>query len=228
MLLYLSARIQNPKCITGPALKKGGKSMNYEQFCIERARREREQQQAEIATIRPRSFTLNLSDADVERLFEKAYSNGITPADLLEGFIGDLVGGTYSHGSDERLYAQQYFDRCNYGDGSESWLAWSLYNCEYSDIEDYLSVYESCLEEMEDPIPDEQEKIKELFADAEAKLKEIYDSYVAEMKYRSVAEPQPYSEALQAVIDYRAELKCMKEGRLATTVENKIEGGETS
>lgn len=38
-----------------------------------------EQQAAEIKTIKPREFKINLSDADVKRLFEKAYSNGITP-----------------------------------------------------------------------------------------------------------------------------------------------------
>ncbi len=54
----------------------------------------RERQEAEIRTIKPRGITLNLSDADVERLFTKAYSNGITPSKLIEGFLRDLLDGT--------------------------------------------------------------------------------------------------------------------------------------
>ena len=36
-------------------------------------------QEQEIATIAPRTFKLELSDADVNRLFEKAGSVGLTP-----------------------------------------------------------------------------------------------------------------------------------------------------
>ena len=71
-----------------------------------------ERQQKEIETIRERTFKISLSDADVERLALKAASGGLLPEELLENFIGDLVRGTYSNGSDERLYAEQWFERC--------------------------------------------------------------------------------------------------------------------
>ena len=71
-----------------------------------------EKQQKEIETIRERTFKMRLSDADVERLALKAASGGLLPEELLENFIGDLVWGTYSNGSDERLCAEQWFDRC--------------------------------------------------------------------------------------------------------------------
>ena len=35
-----------------------------------------------------------------------------TIGELIENFAGDLVGGTYSNGSDERDYADQWFERC--------------------------------------------------------------------------------------------------------------------
>ena len=79
----------------------------------------REQQEAEIKTIKPRVITLNLSDADVERLFGKTYVNGITPSELIEGFRGDLIDGTYSNGSAERMLADEHFDRCCYGMGDD-------------------------------------------------------------------------------------------------------------
>lgn len=198
--------------------------MNYEEIWREQAKR----QQAEIATIRPRSFTLSLSDADVERLYEKAYSRGITPAELLEGFIGDLVCGTYTHGSDERMYAQQYFDRCCY-DGNGSWLEWALNDMEYSDIVEALELREdglgdiAYLEDNNDAEPGELEERKRWVEEAEAELKEIYDRYAAEVEH-----PQPYPEALQAVIDYRSELQRMKEGWLSAAVETQTERGEIS
>lgn len=71
-----------------------------------------ERQEAEIKTIKERSLTLKLSDADVERLFIKAGGAGLTVSELLENFIGDLVDGTYSNGSDERDIVEQWFDRC--------------------------------------------------------------------------------------------------------------------
>lgn len=69
-------------------------------------------QEEEIKTIKSRNYNLNLSDADVERLAEKALSYGLTAAELLENFIGDIVNGTYSNGSDERMYASEWAERC--------------------------------------------------------------------------------------------------------------------
>mgnify|MGYP006907984167 CR=1 FL=1 len=61
---------------------------------------------------KPKTFSLNLSDADIKQLFLKTGISGITPEELLENFISDLLDGEYSNGSDERMYAQQWFDRC--------------------------------------------------------------------------------------------------------------------
>lgn len=80
----------------------------------------------EIETIRARTITLNLSDADYDRLLKKAGSNGLTVAELLQNFIADLVDGTYANGSDERMYAQDWFDRCYFGMFEETTLLRSL------------------------------------------------------------------------------------------------------
>lgn len=69
-------------------------------------------QEEEIKTIKPRTYNINLSDADVERLAKTAGAYGLTASELLENFIGDLVSGTYSNGSDERMYAEQWAERC--------------------------------------------------------------------------------------------------------------------
>ena len=74
-----------------------------------------EQQNKEIEIIKPRTLEIKLSDADVKRLAEKAGAHGLSVAELLKAFIGDLVCGTYSNGSDERMYAEQWFERCWFG-----------------------------------------------------------------------------------------------------------------
>ena len=39
-------------------------------------------------------------------------ADGISPDEVLNGFLADLCGLDGSHGSDERDLAQQYYDRC--------------------------------------------------------------------------------------------------------------------
>jgi hypothetical protein len=69
-----------------------------------------EEQKKEIETIRERKITVKLSDADCDRLARKCGEHGLTIGELIENFVGDLVGGTYSNGSDERDYADQWFE----------------------------------------------------------------------------------------------------------------------
>ena len=96
-------------------------------------------QQKEIETIKERTITLELSDADCERIAKKAGKHGLTVAELLENFIGDLVDGTYSNGSDERHYAERWFERCWFGAFPDATLLKYLldYGC---DIDDFISV----------------------------------------------------------------------------------------
>ncbi len=62
----------------------------------------------EAETVRERIYKIRLSDADVERLAKRALSYNLSPAELLENFIGDLVDGTYTNGSDERMYGKKF------------------------------------------------------------------------------------------------------------------------
>lgn len=96
-----------------------------------------EKQQKEIKTIRERSITVKLSDADCDRLARKCGEYGLTIGALIENFIGDLVGGTYSNGSDERDLADQWFERCWFGMFPEQTLLNHLLGWGY-DPEDYL------------------------------------------------------------------------------------------
>ena len=51
-----------------------------------------EEQKKEIETIRERKITVKLSDADCDRLARKCGEHGLTIGELIENFVGDLVG----------------------------------------------------------------------------------------------------------------------------------------
>ena len=146
-------------------------------------------QQKEIETITERKLSLNLSDADVERLCVKAGIAQLTVSQLLESFIGDLVGGTYSNGSDERDAAQKWYERCGYSYNYPSNFLSHLL-CEYSIecVDDVLSLqedidgYTADLEKAEKNLMSLEELLSELIESNELnkiagdyeKVKEIY------------------------------------------------------
>lgn len=100
-----------------------------------------QEQKQEIETIKERTITLKLSDADCDRIVKKAGLHGLTVGELLENFIGDLVDGTYSNGSDERDSAEQWFQRCWFSHMYEKTLLRYLLDWEH-DIDDFLTVYD--------------------------------------------------------------------------------------
>ena len=52
---------------------------------------------------------------NVNQIIAELYDDSILLEKRMESFVGDLVGGTYSNGSDERDYADQWFERCWFG-----------------------------------------------------------------------------------------------------------------
>lgn len=141
-----------------------------------------EQQKKEIETIRERNITVKLSDADCERLVRKCGEHGLTVGELIANFVGDLVGGTYSNGSDERMFADQWFDRCWFGMFPEDTLLRDLLFRGYNP-EDYLNaldILESAVEDKkkaaEHPEDYDEEEISYIDDDIETweeKLKDM-------------------------------------------------------
>lgn len=124
------------------------------------------EQEKEIETIKPRNYSLNLSDADVERIAYKAAEYHLTVSKLLENFIGDLVGGTYSNGSDEQMLANQWAERCwfSYCLDSERNLISYLTSGLSVDFHDLHEILESINAAQQD-IEDAQQEIKTPRAD---------------------------------------------------------------
>lgn len=96
-------------------------------------------QMKEIETIRERTIEIKLSDADVLRIWKKVGVFGLTVSELLENFVGDLVDGTYSNGSDERDLVQQWFDRCGFGMFPDR--TFLSYLIEQENVEDFLELF---------------------------------------------------------------------------------------
>jgi len=91
-----------------------------------------------------RTFSLNLSDDAVKKLYNLAVVNGITPANILEGFIIDLLN------DDPEEPAKKYFNYCAYGSGLEKeFPAWLI---EYGLIEtavDALQIVDNSTDDIE-------------------------------------------------------------------------------
>ena len=115
------------------------------------------EQQLEIKTIKERTIEIKLSDADVERLYKKAGSASLSVSELLENFVGDLVDGTYTNGSDERDALTNWFERCYFGMFPEE--SFLKYLIDQDTIEEFLELYNDMRSSV-DQIPIMEEEIK--------------------------------------------------------------------
>ena len=146
------------------------------------------QQQEEIETIRSRTIEVKLSDADVKRISEKAAAHGLTVGELIENFIGDLVCGTYSNGSDERMYAEQWFERCWFGMFPEQTLlnhllCWGYEPKDYLDTLDNIKIAQEdkkYLEEHPEEADEEVQYIDDDIAGWEEELKGLREDWKPE------------------------------------------------
>ena len=138
------------------------------------------EQEKEIATIRERNIKVELSDADCERIAELCGKHNLTVGQLIKNFIGDLVDGTYSNGSDERDMAEQWFNRCWFGMfPDETLLSWFLN--QMIDIDDFLTVVDEMNYAKEHPEEYKDEEKK----DGKFWFEQEYDDYVSEFLERN-------------------------------------------
>ena len=163
----------------------------------------------EIATIAPRTFKLNLSDADVVRIFEKAGAEGLTPEQLLENFIGDLVCGTKTNGSDERMYANMWFDRCHFSDTAENTfvgyiLRWGSYEMVIGCLDDIAENEAEIakLSEDDEDYAEDREYYLLLNENCRKELSEIFGNYCTGNSLH-----KSFDEEIGTVREYREKLK---------------------
>lgn len=176
-----------------------------------------ENKKKEIETIKPRQLEIKLSDADVLRIAQKAGAHGLTVAQLIENFIGDLVGGTYSNGSDERMYAEQWFERCWFSIFPD--MTFLRYLTEWGGLEDVLELWGDLQEAQGDisyyeehpdePEPGEVEEIREVLQDCQEQINEYWNAY---LQVKTENEKGTFDEEMKKVLEWQAEYKRLAGG----------------
>lgn len=90
-----------------------------------------------------RLVPVRISDKDLKTLAEKCGRDGITVQELFEVFVGDLIGGVFYSGSDEGMYADQWYDRHGFSWMNEdSLLSHILDYGSASAVEDFLDAWD--------------------------------------------------------------------------------------
>lgn len=172
-----------------------------------------EQQKNEIATIRARKIELLLSDADIQRLWEKAGKVGMTAGELLSSFVGDLVCGTYTNGSDERMYANDWFERCGFSFMAEK--TFLRYLLEYGELEYIITGYTDIIEckealsELEaqtDKDTDDLEEIESIKKDVSYWQKNIDQTFNAFVEWCK-GECKGFDEEIKKVLEWHKNMK---------------------
>jgi hypothetical protein len=190
-----------------------------------------EQQDEEIKTIRERNISIKLSDADVERLFNKIGESGLTVSELFENFVGDLVAGTYSNGSDERMYANQWFDRCWFGMdfGERSFLQWLITNDSVSEaISAWNDLQDAKNELQEFQIEDESDEeyadnCREDISYYEDILNDLFNGYKGE---NTVNSSSTLESEMDKVMQWQDEITKLKDSKneLTSDTGTKLDG----
>jgi len=175
-----------------------------------------------MSETKKRAFTLELTDTETAAFIEKCFRDGTTPAEVLEGFICDLTGAERTRGSDERMYAGQYYERCGYGyffpDDSRTFTQWLLYEYgEYTlkeiidsletiaDAQGDISFYRDHPEE--EPGEGELEALEDTIKAEEETIGELYQEYTT-----STTKPEALEEGIKGVREYLEMIERIKEG----------------
>lgn len=175
-----------------------------------------------MSETKKRAFTLELTDTETAAFIEKCFRDGTTTAEVLEGFICDLTGAERTRGSDERMYAGQYYERCGYGyffpDDSRTFTQWLLYEYgEYTlkeiidsletiaDAQGDISFYRDHPEE--EPGEGELEALEDTIKAEEETIGELYQEYTT-----STTKPDTLEEGIKGVREYLEMIERIKEG----------------
>ena len=165
-----------------------------------------------------RTFSLELTDKETTAFIEMCYRDGTTPAEVLEGFICDLTGVERTRGSDERMDADQYYERCGYGSffsgEYRTFTQWLLEEYRLDDIVEALGDIKDLEEEVQylTDYPDEADEgeLEDLGAqitDCKEDIETIYQEYTA-----GIISPDTLEEGLKGVREYLETIEKAKEG----------------
>lgn len=173
-----------------------------------------------MSETKKRTFNLELTDEDMKEFVKKCYQDGTTPAEVLEGFINDLVDGSRTRGSDERELASNYYDRCGYGFFTGEYCnftQWLLNEYgeqslkEIIDSQDDIKTFEEEIAYLkENPEQCEEGELEDLEAEM-TESKEAIEGYYQEYA-QCTRKPDSLEEGIKNVHEYFAMMKQIEEG----------------
>ena len=164
--------------------------------------------------LRQRNFAVELTDSTAAAFYELCCRNGTDAGEVLAGFINDLVCGSHTRGSDERMYAQQYFERCCYDlCAPETFLRYLLNYDEMTTLLDCMETRQDAADDLAyyaehpDGTADFLQDLRDVVQEADAEIQNIYTEYTAHTKH---GQPETLETGLQAVREYVKNLDSMK------------------
>lgn len=159
--------------------------------------------------LKDRKFTLRLTDSDCRTLSAFCGRHDITIETLLENFISDLIAGSCTNGSDERMYAREYFER--------TWMSY-LYKSDQTllsflledlsldlfvdltnDLTEVEKEYKYCSQHPEETNEDELRGLQEDIENCRENRQELIDTFITICEKQSVA----IDRELRRVTNYR-------------------------
>lgn len=122
---------------------------------------------------------LNLSEKDEHNLKYKAAYCGLTVSELLSAFVHDLICGEHTNGSDERMYANYWYDRCGFSNFYPgSFYQWLAQNYELEDALAGWAVLKEAQEDMTlDDDPKYRQELQEVIDEHSGYIQELYLKY---------------------------------------------------
>lgn len=121
---------------------------------------------------------LKLNEREENRLRLKAAEGGMSVSELLTSFASDLIHGEQTNGSDERMYARAWYDRCGFTYFENSFLS-----CLAQDmiVDQYVDFYRELLKLREELEAESDEDKCAIFRseiyELEQEISDAYDAY---------------------------------------------------
>lgn len=172
------------------------------------------------------TIEVSMNEEDFQAVLLKAGRAGLTAGELASAFFNDLVHGKYTNGSDERMLAEEYFDRCFYTGGP--CLTFSQYLLAHDEMEQFIDTYRDRQSEQaeaedikadiaEETDEDEKTEMQKTLDEVIASVKELGDDLQALYDRFRQASPHYDGTAQDAIAEavawYEGMERTMQEGR---------------
>lgn len=153
-----------------------------------------------------RTLQIRLTDEDVRKLCQKAGTVDLTAGEVIEHFIGDLICGSRTNGADERMYAEQWFDRCFFVGPNMTFLRYLIAWGGLEDILELWAVLQDAKNDIayyekhpDEPEPGEVEEIREVLQDCQEQINEYWNAYT---QRQTEKEKGTFDEQMEKVLDW--------------------------